>query len=119
MQNPLRISKGNLDGRRWTTLEQTAWLETQISAFTSAQGGPSRAHSAFWVKVYQDWVARWPVAAAPPSLDPQADATEISVAAKEHTDAVRVLKMVRTYCCQCSASSKLISFWAIASEAVV
>ncbi len=80
MQNPLRVSKGGLDGRRWTTPEQTAWLETQISAFTDAQGGSAHALSTFQVKVYLDWVARWPVAAAPPSLGPQVDATEISAA---------------------------------------
>jgi hypothetical protein len=97
MQNQLRISKGNLDGRRWTTQEQTAWLEKQIPVFTNAQGGPLRVRSAFWVKVYQDWVAHWPVEAAPPSLDSPADAAEISTAGEEHTDAARVLKMVCAY----------------------
>ena len=52
---------------------------------------------------------RWPVAATPPSLDPQADTPEMCESTKEHTDAVRVLKMVRTYCC--SITSKLIAFW--------
>ena len=98
MQNPLRITKGDLDGRRWTTPEQTAWLETQIPAFTSAQSNPHQVRTAFQVKVYQDWVAHWPVEAAPPSLDPQADATEISTATStEHTDAVDMLNLVRTF----------------------
>ena len=96
MQNQLRISKGNLDGRRWTTPEQTAWLETQIPAFTIAQGGPIHTRSAFWAKVYQDWVARWPVEAAPPPLNSPAGAAEISTAAEEHIDAARVLKMACT-----------------------
>jgi hypothetical protein len=109
MQNLLRVSKGGLDGRRWTTPEQTAWLETQISAFTDAQGGPAQGRSAFWVKVYWDWVARWPVEAAPPSLGPQVDAAEISAAAKERADTVRILKLVCAYCC--SATSNLIIFW--------
>ena len=109
MQNPLRITKTDLDGRRWTTPEQTAWLEMQIPAFTSAQSNPLQVRTAFQVKVYQDWVARWPVEAAPPSLDPQADATEVSAAAKEHVNTVCILKVVRAYCC--SVTSKLITFW--------
>ena len=109
MQNPLRISKGDLDGRRWTTPEQTAWLETQKSAYTDAQGGSPRARAAFWVKVYQDWVAHWPVAAALPSPGPQADAAEISIATEENTDAICILKMVCAHCC-CSIALKLIMF---------
>jgi hypothetical protein len=97
MQNQLRISKGNLDGRRWTTAKQTAWLETHIPAFTKAQGGSLHVRSAFWVKVYQGWVAHWPVEAAPPSLDSPTGAAEISTAAEEHTEATRVLKMVCAY----------------------
>ena len=109
MQNPLRITKGDLDGRRWTTLEQTAWLETHIPAFTDAQGSPLQVCSAFQVKVYQDWIAHWPVAATPPLLDPQADAAEMSAAAKEHANAVRILKVVCAYCC--SVTSKLVNVW--------
>ena len=109
MQNPLRITKGDLDGRRWTTLEQTAWLETHIPAFTDAQGSPLQVRSAFQVKVYQDWIARWPVAATPPLLDPQADAAEMSAAAKEHANAVHILKVVCAYCC--SVTLKLANVW--------
>ena len=78
-------------------MDQTAWLETQISAFTDVQGSPLHVRTAFWEKVYRDWVAQWPVVPAPPSLGPQANATEISAAAKEHIDAVDTLNAVRAY----------------------
>lgn len=97
MPKPARISKGDGDGRRWTTKEQTAWLEAQISAYISAQAGPQRNLSVFWIKLYQDWFTCWPEAASPSSLDPQANATEGQEAAKEDEEAVRVTKLVCTY----------------------
>lgn len=49
------------------------------------------------------------MAATPPLLGPQGDAGETSAAAKEHTNAVRILKVVCAYCY--SVTSKLITIW--------
>lgn len=109
MQKPLRISKADSDGRRWTTKEQTTWLETQISAYINAQAGPPRSLPVFWAKLYLDWFARWPKEAAPSSLYPQADPAEEPATAKEDAEAVRIVKLVCTYCC--SVAPKFILFW--------
>ena len=96
---PNRVSQDDGNGKRWTTPEQTAWLETQRPAFINSRPGSGNSRPAFWAKVYQDWSARWPVAAAPSSLGPQADAVEVQAPTEEELKAIRTLKAVCAYCC--------------------
>lgn len=106
---PLRISKGNGDGRRWTTTEQTAWLVDQKTAYANAKAKGNRGLHVFWVKLFNDWFARWPETAAPSSLNPQADGTEAPPATGEDIEKVEKVKSVCAYCC--SVASKLIILW--------
>jgi len=109
MPTPLGTSKANRDSRRWTTPEQTAWLAGQTTAYAAAKADGRSCLNVFWVKLFNDWFARWPEAAAPSSLGPQANGTGALAVTEEDVEAVKKVKKVCTYCC--SDAYELIMFW--------
>jgi hypothetical protein len=50
MPKPAKILKG--DERKWTTLEQGAWLQDQISSYLAAKSGGKRSLQVFWEKLF-------------------------------------------------------------------
>lgn len=47
--------------KRWTTIEQRAWLEERIPAFIEAQ--QSKATGAFFDDIHTGWQKNWPTEA--------------------------------------------------------
>lgn len=43
------------DGRRWTTVEQEAWLKSKLPTYLEAS--VSRRYDRFWPNLFQEWFA--------------------------------------------------------------
>lgn len=91
MPKLIKLSKG--EGRRWSTLEQAAWLQEQIPTYLRAKAGGHRGSYLFWEGLYEGWFSRWPAAEAPSATG-------------EDVEAADVIKLAST--CRCSVALKLI-----------